>query len=54
LEVTGTGTSQIRRYKRVILKVQAPPLIEAKRKRKRKREELRGCLERCDRGSRYL
>jgi hypothetical protein len=54
LEVTGSGTSPIRRYKRVILKVQAPPLIEAKRKRKRKREELRGCLERCDRGSRYL
>jgi hypothetical protein len=37
LEVTGSGTPPIRRYKRVILKVQPPPVTEGRR---RKRDEL--------------
>jgi hypothetical protein len=37
LEVTGSGTPPFRRYKRVILKVQPPPVTEGK---SRKRDEL--------------
>jgi hypothetical protein len=37
LEVIGSGTPPIRRYKRVILKVQPPPVVSA---RNVKRDEL--------------
>jgi hypothetical protein len=37
LEVTGSGTTPVRRYKRVILKVQPPPVVSV---RNAKRDEL--------------